>query len=932
MEGGSGDNGRPMKRILLATALPAVLLAAHAHAFRQPDYLAERPIEVAAGVPTHVGRLVAHKTPVVAAQAFDAFRAKHGAWKALWDAETQVPARLWGEGIAAPGAMHDPAAAERVARAVLAEQLALLAPGASVDDFVVVQNVNRAGVRSVWMEQRWQGLRVVGAGIRFAFKHDRLVAIGSLAAPHVAAAIPTQRIARATADQRAQTWIEDLYGVAPSVLDRGEAVVLRVGGTYRVVVPVTVDLASPRAQWTVYVDAKDGAPVARRQRLAFAEGTVNYRVPRRHPGGGYAEFPAAFATHSVDGVQATANVAGLVTWAAATAGTVSPGLFGTYATVTNAGGPIATTSLTVQPGGAATWDLSADELGDAQLNAYIHATIAKRYAIDTLDPDLPWLHQQIPVFVNEGDNCNAYSQLDDIHFFVEGQGCGNTARLADVVYHEFGHSLHGQSRVGGLDNFDGALSEGVSDYYAGTITGDPAMGLGFFLSTPNEGLRHLDPPDREYRWPEDNNGFPHDTGRIIGGALWDLRKALIVELGQEAGVALADDIFYGIISRADGIPESYVEALITDDDDGNLDNGTPHKCVIDRAFGAHGLGESGTVFGRVAPPTVTGQTLTLVQPDVSGACPPPQIASANISWRLRDDVSTGGTIDFTVSGSELTATLPDVPEGSVIEYQVAALMDDDTRQFLPQNAADPWYQLYVGPVTPIVCAGFESDPGWQLSGFSIGTPSASTGSDDPSAAYAGSGVLGIAIGGTGVYSPDTTYRAVMPEVDVTAYPNVRLQLRRWLNVEDGVYDPATITVDGAMLWSNAASQDGTTHHQDREWRFQDLDLTPVAQDGKVEVSFTLTSDQAVEFGGWNLDEVCLVTPGDSCGNGWVGEAEECDDGNLADGDDCSSTCTLPDSGEGGGCCSTQRDGAAGPILLALGVFGLVIRRRVRLQR
>src|SRR5262245_37528416 len=57
-----------------------------------------------------------------------------GSWQASWDAATGVPNRIWGSGIAAPGAIADPAVAERVARQVLADHIALLAPGASASD------------------------------------------------------------------------------------------------------------------------------------------------------------------------------------------------------------------------------------------------------------------------------------------------------------------------------------------------------------------------------------------------------------------------------------------------------------------------------------------------------------------------------------------------------------------------------------------------------------------------------------------------------------------------------------------------------------------------------------------------------------------------------------------------------------------------------
>ena len=79
--------------------------------------------------------------------------AQTGTWHAEWDAATGVPRQIWGSGIAAPGANADPAIAESVARRVLAEQIGLLAPGASASDFVMVSNSTDGDLRSIGFVQ-----------------------------------------------------------------------------------------------------------------------------------------------------------------------------------------------------------------------------------------------------------------------------------------------------------------------------------------------------------------------------------------------------------------------------------------------------------------------------------------------------------------------------------------------------------------------------------------------------------------------------------------------------------------------------------------------------------------------------------------------------------------------------------------------------------
>ena len=915
---------------LVATALPAILLASTAHAVRQPDYLDERPLETATGGKGRYHRSPTYTTPASAKAAFAAFRATYGSWKAIWDGDTAVPTRVFGEGIAAPGSMSDGAAAERVAERLLAEQIDLLAPGSAASDFVVIGNLVRGGVRTVSYGQRWNGLEVVGGSVRFMFKHDRLVSIASTATPHIAATMPSSLASASTAESKAQGWVDAAYGATPTVLGSSRTALLlpihRERGAaleHRVVLPVTVDLTSPRGQWTVYVDAATAEPVARRQRLMFAEGTVRYHVPPRHPEGGYEDFVAMFTTHNIDGTAATSDITGLVAWAGAAAGTVSPGLAGPYARIFNEAGANVTGSFSVAVGGSGVWDRSTVEFEDAQLASFIHANIAKQFGKDNMDPELAWLFQQIPVHPNEGSTCNAYSNLDDIHFFQAGDGCENTARLADVVYHEFGHSIHGQSEVAGT-NFDGAMSEGVSDVYAALITGDPAMGLGFF--SPTQPLRHIDPPDKEWTWPDDSTGQVHNDGHIISGAFWDLRKALIAEHGEQTGKDLIHEMYYAAISRADDMHTCYAEVLLADDDNGNIADGTPNQCAIDQAFALHGLADGAAAqLGVVAPPAVDDLTLTLTQlEDTGGDCPGPQIQAAHVVWHLRSEPGTGGWVDFTDGGATFAATIPEQPDNTVVQYQVVADMTDGSSRTLPQNAADPWYELYVGPVAEIYCTDFETDPvaeGW-LYGAGWQWGDAVAGTEDPGTAHSGTKVLGQVLGGN--YDANGTFEVRSPEIDVSGHETVRLQYRRWLNVEDGTYDHAQIVVEGATspvpVWSNLTTDSESTHHRDREWRFHDVDLTGFGTDGTLTVTFHLDSDQGLEFGGWTIDDFCIVTQGAA--------PPVCEDGVI---DPETGEC-VEDPGDGGdgGCCSTGRDrNGAGPILLALGTAAFLVRRRRR---
>ena len=954
-------------RHVAAVTLPALLLGSSAEAVRKPDHLDERSIETAQGPRGRASRVTTWRTPDAARTAWGAFVTRRGPWRALWDGDTAVPLRLFGKGIDVPGASASAATAESAALRVLEDELALLAPGASLADFVPAANVvhGAGALRTVSFWQTHHGARIVGASVSFLFKNDRLFVIGSTAARDVAVALPSP-VPRSVSETASLDWIQDVYGGSPTVLAVSDMVVLPIvrerddglrPTEYRVVIPVTVDLLDPRGRWTVYVDAERGTPVARTQLLRFGDGTVNYKVPVRYPLGDKADFAALYATHSVSGQSVTANLGGVVTWSGTAAATVTAGLLGTYVRINNQAGAEASTQLTLPNGGSVTWDQTTSERADAQLAAFIHANLIKEYARTTIDPDMDWLYDRLEVYVNEGGNCNAYSTGDDIHFYVRSTQCENTARLADVVYHEFGHSIHNHAIIPGAGEWDGALSEGISDYLAATYTNDHGMGRGFFHS--DAPMRDINPANGEKVWPDDLTGEVHDDGEIIAGTLWDLRAAMMASLGDSDGRTKADDLWHAIISRASDIPSSYVEALAGDDDDGDLSNGTPHKCLIDQVFSAHGLADGGEAAGgSVAPPTLRDLTLTLDVGSTDGVCPPPPVESAVATWRLRAEPATTGTVDFGGSGDTLTATLPVEASGQVVQYQVAVTFADDSTQTFPKNPADPWYETYVGPVTVLYCMDFETDPtldGWTLgTGFAWGPPAATGNASDPASAYSGAAVIGSdlgADGGDGNYEPSVSETAQTPEIAIEGdWDGIRLQYRRWLNVEDATYDHATIAVDGDEVWSNLETAAEDTHHRDREWRFQDVDVTTAAADGLIRVEFGLDADGGLEFGGWTIDDFCIVAIGAGrCGDSLVTPPEECDDGNDTDGDGCSASCTGegdPDGGPGGGgdddddgggggsptggCCSAGGDGVTGPIVVGLGTLLLVLRRRRRI--
>ncbi len=870
-------------------------------------------LELASSENARVQRAIEWRAPRARHAAWQRFvQMEGGAWRASWDAHTKVPQRIYGRGLPAPGAMTSPKTAEAMAREMLERHLDLLAPGAQLSDFTLVANDydEIGGLRTVAFEQHFDSHPVIGGQVNFRFKNDRMFVVGSEALPNVDVPSAGALANTGTLISNAERWIRQDRAAQVQARGAADAAVLPVitqsgAIAYHLVREVTVEAREPIGRWSVYLDAHTAKPVARRQTLMFADGDARYNAPIRRPGSTRLDFAAALSRLQVNGQNVDTDDQGRFSWPGEAAAEVVTSVVSGEVRVTTDRGTSASDTFTVEPGGSFTWDVREDELLDAQVNTFVHGLVVKERA-RLIAPNLRFLSTQLIANVNLNSNCNAFSDGTTINFFVSSRQCENTGRLADVVYHEFGHSFHANAVIRGVGRFETALSEGASDYISATITNDPGMGRGFFYT--NAPLRHMDLQD-EARWPEDV-GEAHTTGVIFAGTMWDLRKALINQMGEAQGVAHTDMLWYQALRRSSDIPSSYVEVLAADDDDGDLNNGTPNACAINEAFARHGLADPTTVGPAIAAPQYENFRVSL--PTLQReACPGAQISDARVFWGVRGAPALSGEVQMSESPQAFTAQLPQQTNGQVLEYRVEVQLQSGDVIRYPRNPASPSYEVYLGETTEIYCTDFESEAsveGWTnrliagedregANDWQWGAPAGTPGSGDPTAAFSGSRVYGNDLGGgnfNGLYQAGKINALSSPQIAVEGFEQVRLQYRRWLNVEDGFYDRAVILANGQEVWTNLNTGDGgTTHHEDQEWRFHDVDVTELAASGQLQVSFQIESDGGLEFGGWTLDDVCLVgiAKAPECGNGQVEEGEACDDGNLVDGDGCEASCS-----------------------------------------
>lgn len=177
----------------------------------------------------------------------------------------------------------------------------------------------------------------------------------------------------------------------------------------------------------------------------------------------------------------------------------------------------------------------------AEVNGYYHLSRA-RMEFESLGVDMSSPDWRLVAAVNVLDTGQPFDGAfyspaglgppwDAPNFLAFGQGqWADFAYDADAYYHEFTHYVNhravafnaGQFAFDeqGLSPFSIAIDEGVADYFACSIAGDPVVGEASLATIGKQ----RDLSGEPVRCPADIGGEPHLDGMLIGGLGWTLRE------------------------------------------------------------------------------------------------------------------------------------------------------------------------------------------------------------------------------------------------------------------------------------------------------------------------------------------------------------------------------------------------------------------------
>jgi hypothetical protein len=444
-------------------------------------------------------------------------------------------------------------------------------------------------------------------------------------------------------------------------------------------------------------------------------------------------WPMPFADTGLASPNNFTNSAGIFDW---TSGTTTTTLTGRYVDIVDSCGGVTNSSTTgsillngtnnqhdCTTGGGSAGNTAAARSAFYEVNKI--AEQARGWL-----PTNTWLNARLTTNVNLNQTCNAFWGGGSINFYRSGGGCRNTGEIAAVFDHEWGHGMDDNDALGVLSNSSEGYADiaGIYRLQASCVghgffqtlddgCGTTADGTGFNTNEAQQGAAHCDTDcsgvrDADYlkhtpNTPDTALGYVcsscltgtgpcgrqvHCAAAPTRQAAWDLVARDLQQApfsyDSQTAFILGNKLFYtgsgnigawhsctcGSSSSGCGSTNGYMQWLTADDDNGNLNDGTPHMTAIFNAFNRHGIAcatpaavNSGCSGGPTAASTISGTAGTF-QSSLSWT----SVAGATRYWVFRSEGHAGCNFGKTKIGETtgLSFTETQVAAGRSYYYNV----------------------------------------------------------------------------------------------------------------------------------------------------------------------------------------------------------------------------------------------------------------------
>lgn len=702
-------------------SLVLLVLCASASLAAAPPRGASLEIPLAGGLLPETFPSLERSSPQIAA-----IEARYGGqWYGSLNPRTGTAHLIYGSSVnLGAGYLADAAAAEAAARNFIGSNTDLFA--VELAELVVQSLENGLGQWGALFTQTVDGLEIYGSRVTVAMTESgRAFAFGAdvypgakLSGPVLLGAAEAAAAAQRSlgSDAARDDVREAVLLVLPVEVESELPIELRPA--YR----VHIRSEEPYGDWMSFVDAADGAVLWRynRVRMTNVTGTVDADAEDIGYCQGLSLRAMANMTVSVTGGNsAVTNAQGQydITHGGTSSVTVTARFRGSWFDIDRYTGTNPTFSGTATPGTPFTIHWGASNSRADERDCWLHANRAHDW-IKRVDPLFTSLDYMMPISVGRTDfYCpgNAWWDGTGMNFCEAGSGYGNTGQMGDVVYHEYGHGI--TQEVYGFPEPPGDMHEGNSDVAGNFNSRFSLIGQGFYLNNCTSGIRNS---NNSLQYPDDWTGENHFSGQIIAGVHWDLWQDLLASMPQ----AEADSIAFRIWHYARKLyqpmnqPDQVAYLFVTDDDDGELGNGTPHYDAICLGATNHGFACPPITVGVFITHTPLGTTTDTVGPyPVTATIYSTAAALEPDSLRVRYRVDGGPwsfvTMAPTGSPDQFRGLIPGQLCGSVVDYYISAADVAGNRKVHPAGAPASFHSFHVLGAE-IARHDFEAATGWTV--------------------------------------------------------------------------------------------------------------------------------------------------------------------------------------------------------------------------
>ncbi|HET8774963.1 MAG TPA: M36 family metallopeptidase [Thermoanaerobaculia bacterium] len=456
-----------------------------------------------------------------------------------WSARTGTPDAMYGA-FTAPGD-----ASERLARQFLSDNADVFAMHRDVADLELVRDVESPLGRHYTFAQTYKGVPVYATEVSVHYdRSGRVVAVNNRYLP----AIELDSVEPAIDSGEAIAMAE--HRIAPmrraALTSEAELVIVDHEGAprlaWRVVTP------TDRRTWQLFVDARNGARLGE-------PADIN-----RYVNGTGQIFNVNAVVATLNNTLRDNNDAASAVPAGAYSTATLQGLAGTG----YLDGSYASSSKTKKRAFNAsnTFNFNRSQVGFSETMGYYFIDVAQRY-IQSLG--FTNVNNRQQVFSANGTTQDNSFYSPSTKQLTFGTGGVDDAEDAEVILHEYGHSIQDNQKPGfGSGNEAGAMGEGFGDYWGASVGAQTSAGFqdACIMDWDATSYSSANPPclrrlDTNKHYPQSVVGQVHADGEIWSGALWQIRGAI--------GAAKADKVIlqHHFLVNANATFNQAANALVT---------------------------------------------------------------------------------------------------------------------------------------------------------------------------------------------------------------------------------------------------------------------------------------------------------------------------------------------------------------------------------